>query len=232
MTITFDNVNTVLTGTVTSAVITLNVASGDNRMIIISTADEGTMQTISSIDSETTGVGVKVDSQAVGSGTTEQNVEMWRIMESDIVTGTNTITINFSGSVVGAGISAMSLSGVAQQAAEAKVTTSGTTITTISQDITTLTNDAIIISIVGSGADHTFTHGTGQIERWDFQPTSASFSGTTEIKASAGIDNQSHTASTESFRMAMVTAAFAESITSISKIQGINTIQGVQSITL
>ena len=203
---------------------TLVIAAGSNRMIIVSTGDEGTIQTVSSIDNNgNAGVGTKVGSATVGSAATQQNVEMWRIMEADLSTGTNVIQVNFAGSVVGGGISAMSVSDVAQQAQENVTTTTCLTCTLIFDLITTLTDKSMIFSVVGNGQSGTYTsHGTGQTERFDFEPTSAVFTGTTEILTSAGEDNQSHTTSISANRQAMVSAAFAPSSGSAQEFSFVN----------
>jgi hypothetical protein len=197
-----------------SCSIDLSVASGSNRMIIVTIEDEGDLRPVTSIDiTGGTNQGILVGNVQVDSGDFEQNVEMWRLMESDISAGTNTITVNFSSAPSGAGISVMSFSGVEQQPEEAENSNSVISNASIITGITTLTDGALIVSAVGNGeGGGTYTsHGTDQTERHDFGTSSAGHAVTTEIKSSAGFDNQSHTYSNSANRQAQYVAAFAPS---------------------
>jgi hypothetical protein len=193
--------------------INLTVGPGNDRMIIVAIADEGT-STVSSVDiTSGTSQGILVGKKQVGSGTTTQNIAMWRIMDSYISSGSNIITVHFATVPSGAGISVMSFANVKQQPEEAEISNTVTSNASISTGITTLTNGALIVSVVGNGqGGGTYTsHGTGQTERHDFAITSAGNAITTEIKDIAGLDSQSHTYSTTANRQAQYVASFAPS---------------------
>jgi hypothetical protein len=213
-TIVFDNSNN-NSGSLCSSItcsLNLTVGPGSDRMIIVTTANEGTVRPVTSIDI-TGGInqGILVGTVQVGSGSTAQNVEMWRIMESDISDGSNTITVHFASAPSGLGISVMSFSGIEQQPEEAENSNTITSNPTISTNITTITNGALIVSTVGNGdGSGTYSsHGSGQTERHDFATNSAWHGVTTEIKSLAGLDTQSHTYSKSANRQAQYVASFA-----------------------
>jgi hypothetical protein len=211
--ITFDNSNNNGGALCSSSTCSINltVAPGNSRMIIVAIADEGT-STVSSVDiTGGTSQGILVGSKQVGSGTTTQNIAMWRIMDSYISSGSNIITVHFATVPSGAGISVMSFANVKQQPEEAEISNTVTSNASISTGITTLTDGALIVSVVGNGqGGGTYTsHGTGQTERHDFAITSAGNAVTTEIKDIAGLDSQSHTYSTTANRQAQYVASFA-----------------------
>jgi hypothetical protein len=112
----------------------------------------------------------------------------------------------------------MSFSGIEQQPEKSKNFNTITSNPTITTGITTLTDGSLIVSAVGNGeGGATYTsHGTDQIERHDFATNSAWHAVTTEIKTSAGIDDQSHTYSISANRQAQIVAAFAPAPVPIS----------------
>ena len=236
-TITFDN-STNNSGALCSSKvcsIDLAVTSGYDRMIIVTTANEGTLSPVTSIDiTGGTSQGILVGNKQVGSGTSEQNVEMWRIMESAISDGPNTITVHFATAPSGAGISTMSFSGIEQQPEKSKNFNTITSNPTITTGITTLTDGSLIVSAVGNGeGGATYTsHGTDQIERHNFATNSAWHAVTTEIKTSAGIDDQSHTYSISANRQAQIVAAFAPAPVPISNKVVSDTLVIIDSVTV
>jgi hypothetical protein len=195
-------------------------------MIIVAVTAEGTLHPVTSVDiTGGTGQGILVGKKQVGSTTTELNVEMWRIMAPNISDGSNTITVHFAAAPTGAGISAMSFSNIKQQPEEAENSNSVLSNPTISTGVTTLTDGALIVSVVGNGqGGGTYTsHGIDQIERHDFATNSAWHGVTTEIKAIAGLDNQSHTYSKTANRQAQYVASFAAATGSSDTIAPITT---------
>ena len=151
--------------------LSLPIAPGSDRMIIIVSTVEGPLNLIDSIDiTGGTSQGILVGTQQVGSGSTLQSVEMWRIMEADISDGVNTVTINYDGTPSDAGITLLSFSGIKQQPEEAKVFNSVTTDPVISTEITPLTDESLIVSAVGHGKTGvTYAlYGADQIERSNF----------------------------------------------------------------
>ncbi len=189
----------------------IEVSPGEDRMIIIVSTVEGPISLIDSIDNTGgTGQGILVGREQVGIDGALQMVEMWRIMESDIIDGTNTVSINFDAIPSDAGVSLMSFSGVAQQPEAGFASSTVVSNPTISTEITTLVDDSLIISAVGNGQTGGIfsTHGDGQIERHSFSIPSAWHLVTTEVKQAAGVDVQSHTYSINSNRQAQVVAFF------------------------
>ena len=200
----------------TSCDISITVAEGDNRMIIVATADEdNSPDNVSSIDvGGNTNVGIFVGRENVGSST-DQQVELWRIMESDITTGSNTITVNYASSISGGGIVAMSYSNISQQAEESENSSTVESNSDISTDITTQTDGALVVSVVGNGASGSYSsHGSEQVEGADFAISSGVMSVTNEIKSTTGSDTQSHTSSTTANRQAQYVAVFAPAASS------------------
>ncbi|MBM2819198.1 MAG: glucose dehydrogenase [Nitrosarchaeum sp.] len=190
----------------------VTVGSGSNRMIIVTVTDEGYLNPVTSVDiTGGIGQGILVGKKQNGSGSTEQNVEMWRIMESDISDGVNTITLHFTSKPLDAGVSLLSFSGVKQQSEESEISNVVINNASIQTSITTLTDGSLIVSAVGNGqGSGTYTsHGTGQTERHDFAIPSAGHGVTTEIKAIAGLDVQSHTYSKSANRQVQYVASFA-----------------------
>jgi hypothetical protein len=209
--ITFDKSNNILCSS-NPCSIPVTVGSGSNRMIIVTVTDEGYLNPVTSVDiTGGTSQGVLVGKKQNGSGSTEQNVEMWRIMESDISDGVNTVTLHFTSIPKDAGVSLMSFSGIKQQSEEAEISNVVINNASIQTSITTLTDGSLIVSAVGNGqGSGTYTsHGTGQTERHDFAIPSAGHGVTTEIKAIAGLDVQSHTYSKSANRQAQYVASFA-----------------------
>jgi hypothetical protein len=209
--ITFDKSNNILCSS-NPCSIPVTVGSGSDRMMIVTVTDEGTLNPVTSVDiTGGTSQGVLVGKKQNGSTTTEQNVEMWRIMESDISDGVNTVTLHFTSTPTDAGISLMSFSGVKQQSEEAEISNVVINNASIQTSITTLTDGALIVSAVGNGqGGGTYTsHGIDQTERHDFAIPSAGQGVTTEIKVTAGLDVQSHTYSKSANRQVQYVASFA-----------------------
>ena len=124
----------------------------------------------------------KVIDNAVGS---RDNAEIWYMLSPPV--GTYTISINTTGaSNLTAG--AVSVTGAAQQAAEA-TNFSGTTssITSIQTDITTVTDGAWIFDcIIADRNVGSFTEDSGQTERWEQAASSSHVASSTEVRAVAG----------------------------------------------
>jgi len=211
--ITFDNSNSTLCSDATCPVL-LDVAPGSDRVIIVGSTEEGDLNPIVSIDVNAgTSQGILVGTEQVGSGATEQNVEMWRIPETAIPDGatTVTVTINYTSEPSDAGVSLTSFSGVKQQAPDAVATGVVTSSDTVSVTVTTQNAGSLLFSIVGTGqggGDY-LSHGADQIERHDFTVPSAWQAVTTEIKAVAGPDTQLHVYNSDANRQAQVVGVFA-----------------------
>lgn len=126
--------------------------------------------------------------------------QTWYIDEADLpAAGTYTITVSYTGegSVMAKMATAISLIDAAQGAPEASATGSATVDgTNITVSITTVTDNALIITNVACNIQTTFTHDASQTERSDQQAggSGATQATTTEVKVTAGADTQSCTA--------------------------------------
>lgn len=113
------------------------------------------------------------------------------------------LRVNGVGQFRTVGVFAVCLSGTSG-APEAASVNSGTSVSTLSQAITTLTNGAMIFMSGNIGAGNTFTsYGTGQTERGKLENigTTASFVLTSEQLANAGSDTQSYNVSASTNRL-------------------------------
>jgi len=130
-------------------------------------------------------------------------------MEADLpASGSISVETTWNGTVA-PGVAVMSFSNAKQQAEEAVNGGTATGTNVINTNITTITSDAMIVTNAAYASSGTYTsHGAGQIERWDQNPTSATHSGTTESALIIGLQTQSETSSTSSDH-AHIVAAFA-----------------------
>lgn len=214
----FDSVTSGTFSSVSSATLNHTLGSGSNRMLIITTGHEAQpVVNVTGISiNGSANVGTLVGKINLGTSPWDEQVEMWRIMENDLpASGSISVKVDFSGAA-NPGISAMSFSGVAQQAEEAEGSATCLNCSSVSKTITTLSDNSLIISAVGNGHTGDYpSHGSGQTEKWDIVPVSAVFAGTIETKTTAGADTQSHNASVVANRQAMYTAAFAPAVVNL-----------------
>src|SRR5262249_12656449 len=111
----------------------------------------------------------------------------------------------------GASAGAVSLFGVAQSGPEAVATNTDTSgADSISTSITTHTNGAWVLDVVGSGTSGTFTAGSGQTLRWGIAASTMTGAGSTAAVATAGTATLRWT-HTGANRLAHSLAAFAPS---------------------
>lgn len=80
---------------------------------------------------------------------------------------------------------------------------------TITTPITTLTDGAWLIDVVGSGDGGSYTPGAGQTERWDSSVFTATGASGTKLVATAGLDSMTQTHNTPSNRTAHVVVSVA-----------------------
>ena len=79
----------------------------------------------------------------------------------------------------------------------------------ITTNITTLTDGAWLVDVVGSGDSGSFAPGGGQTERWDRSNFTATSASSTKVVPTAGPDSMTQTHSTTSNRHAHLVASFA-----------------------
>lgn len=146
----------------------------------------------------------------IDSGTAQVN-RMFYLLESGLPSnGAKTVRATASATMDELQIVVIAIQDAKQEAPEADEINTSTSVT-ISKAITTLTDGAMIISSAAQGRNRTYTHGSGQNEEADFQggDGGVTMCMTTEVKATAGADTQSHTSSGSVNRHVMVLAAFA-----------------------
>jgi MSHA biogenesis protein MshQ len=138
-----------------------------------------------------------------------QRVELWYL---DIAFVGN-IQVTMTGTVNEINAGAISITGGATGAPEATATNTNTGVATITTPITTLTNNAWLIDVVGSGNGGSYTPGAGQTERWDTSAASGTGASSTKLVATAGLDSMAQTHSTTSNRTAHAIMAVAPATT-------------------
>jgi len=126
------------------------------------------------------------------------------------------VQVTLSGTVREINAGAISVTGAASGAPEATNTNTNTSTATITTGITTLTDNAWLFDVVGSGNGGSYTPGGGQSERWDTSAASATGASSTKPVPSAGADSMTQTHSTTSIRTAHAVIAVAPAAASIA----------------
>jgi len=187
------------------------VGTGSDRILIVGIAGEDSSESDLVISSVTYGSEnmtlVSGSSATGGSGAFKIKTELYYLLNPD--SGTDTVTVTYSGNTASRAGGAVSLLNVAQQAAEAVSTNANESTNTISTNITTQTDGAWVVDVVGCGNSGSFTTtASGMVERFDETTTDSSGAGSTKSVASAGSTTMSweHTGAN---RMALSVAAFA-----------------------
>lgn len=132
---------------------------------------------------------------------------VWLVFCADLHAGTVVVTTTGTVDEINAG--AISITGAANGAPEATNTNTNTGNATITTAITTLTNNAWLIDVVGSGNGGNFTPGAGQTERWDTSAASGTGASGTKPVPAAGANSMTQTHSTTSNRTAHAVIAVA-----------------------
>ncbi|MBN1793027.1 DUF2341 domain-containing protein [Candidatus Woesearchaeota archaeon] len=190
------------------------IGGGSNRLLVVGVAAEDA----TSAQTDVTGVTynsvamMPLNEEVTGSSYYE-NVELWYMLESDLpAAGSHTIQVTIGGNAEDIIGGAVSLSGVAQQAPEANTTNEDNQAGNayIYTSITTLTDNAWLVDVVGSGnAIGGFTTATtGQTERWDTVAASSRGAMSTKEVSTAGLTWMNWTAA-GSNRITHAVAAFA-----------------------
>lgn len=191
------------------------IGAGGNRMLIVGVAAEDTSQidlVISSVKYNGVDMNFVAGSSVSLTTSTTRKTELYYLLNSGLpAPGTYTITVTYSGNVINKSAGAISLKGVDQRAREAVVVNSINESTTISTNITTLTNGAWVVDVIGSGINGTFTAtGSGMTERWDVTADSSSGAGSTKAVDVAGTVTMSWQQA-NAYRLVHSVASFAAS---------------------
>lgn len=139
--------------------------------------------------------------------------EIWYILENDLPSdGSQTVEINCSGTPYELEVNGFcsEYTGVTQGAPEATADHNQTTGATITNDISPSDN-AWVISVVGSGNAGSFTHDQGQVEVLDFQDFSSTFA-VAELRGASGETSLSSTYSGTVNRLERVAASWTGAI--------------------
>ena len=148
--------------------------------------------------------------QVTASNNWTNRVETWRVMESDIDTGTSDAVVNLSldpGQPIVVGVA--SFFGVDQGPVLATETNTALSSSSISMSITTNVDNALIFSNVGSGQNRSITHQSGQIERWFQGHSQSSNAGSSLIAGTAGSYRIAESVGSSTNRLVLDLSAYA-----------------------
>ncbi|HEY43487.1 MAG TPA: DUF2341 domain-containing protein, partial [Anaerolineae bacterium] len=187
------------------------IGSGNHRKLIVGVCIEEDVlghEPVTSVTYNSTSL-TYANAVTAGTGYLER-VEMWYLDEAQLPSsGTYTIQVNTTGAVLEINAGAASINEARSGTPEATATNTNFNSASITTNITTITDGAGVIDIVGSGNGGTFTPGTGQFEFWDVSASSATGAMSGKLVASAGLTSMQQTHSTTSLRNAHVLIAVA-----------------------
>ena len=226
-----DNSTTQTGASVTSLTWSHTVANQSNRVLIVGVQSEHTSNVQpTSVTYNGTGL-TQINTAAATSSGLYQNVSLWYLLSPTVTTAN--VVVTWSATVNTATAGAISLYGVAQSAPEANATSynnAGATTT----NITTLTNDAWVVDIFGSGQDRgDLAPGSGQTQRFiNASGATTSGGGSTKPVTTAGSTSVtwSQTGINRSAQVAASFAPSAESSNGIS-VDSFSTAKGVSQST-
>jgi hypothetical protein len=185
--IVFDNTSSTLVSTNSSISFSHTIGFGEDRILIVGAAGEDN----TAADMVITGVtynGAAMTpvsgSQAVAGTTTLQKSELYYMLEADLPpAGTYTVVVSYAGAMDQASGGAISLLHAAQEPPEAVAAKNNSGQTSISTSITTETDNAWVVDVIGSGNTGTFAAATsGMQRRWSTSDyTSAAAGSTTPV---------------------------------------------------
>jgi len=186
------------------------VGSGSDRILIVGVVYEGGDPTITSIKYGDANLTLAI-SGSISSGATMQTASLYYLLNP--ATGTANIAIDHVSGTAASAAGGISLANVKQQGPEVTVFDSETTASpvTISTDITTLTDGAWVIDVVGNGGntnDHE-PNAVGMLERWDKKAASSGGAGSTREVATAGTITNTWDLDIQGNRLTHALAAFA-----------------------
>ena len=187
------------------------IGGGSNRILVVGVSIEtcNPYETVSSITYGGKTLTYLNSAQVTSSNACRGRVELYYLLEADMPgAGPFNVEVNATGSCDALAAGAISLTGVAQQAPEVSNTNANDAQTSISTNITTLTDGAWLVDAVHSGNPGTFTANSGQNVRYDQASSTSEVAGSTLLVASAGNVSLGWT-NTSANRLAQAVAAFA-----------------------
>ena len=197
------------------------IGTDSNRMLIVGVGAEDITEsdlTISSVKYNNVNMTLVAGSTAIV-GTTRRKTELYYLLDSGLPSAGNyTVTVIYAGNVSNKNAGAISLTGVAQRAREAVATYSNTGQSSISTNITTLTDGAWVVDAIVSALPGSFTAtGSGMTERWDVSASASSGAGSIRPVAWAGqvTVGWQHSGGSTDNRFAHSVAAFAAAETPV-----------------
>jgi lysophospholipase L1-like esterase len=193
------------------------IASCDKRILVAGIAGEDDNENdlvVSSVTyNDVNMILVEGSSKIVSSGSPiyHMKTELYYLLDTNLpsLPGNYTVTVTYNGNVEKRCGGAISLTNIAQQEREAVATNSNVDQNTISTNITTQTNNAWVVDVVGCGSTGSFlTLTSGMTERFDVNSDSSAAAGSTKPVESAQETTMSWTHSGAN-RLAHSVAAFA-----------------------
>ncbi len=191
------------------------IGSGGNRILVVGIAgedDDVNDLVISSVEyNDVNMILVAGSSEAVSSDSYYMKTELYYLLDANLpsLPGNYTVTVTYNGSVSKRCGGAISLANVEQGVREAVATNSNTDQNTISTNITTQTDNAWVVDVVGCGNTGSFLTNAGGMTEWfDVNSDSSSAAGSTKPVESAQETTMSWTHSSAN-RLAHSVAAFA-----------------------
>ncbi len=187
------------------------IGSGNHRKLIVGVAIEEDVLGDEPVTGVTYNSVALTYASAVTAGTGPlMRVEVWYMDEANLPsTGTYTIQVNTTGTVQEMNAGGVSIAEARSGAPEATATNTNFNSASITTNITTLTNGAAVVDVVGSGNAGAFTPGSGQTEIWDVSASGATGALSGKLVATAGATSMQQTHSTTSNRNAHVVIAVA-----------------------
>ncbi len=167
------------------------IGSEPNRLLVVGLAAEDPCVNdlvISSVKYNGVNMTLVPGSSRIEGTSTRMKTELYYLLNGSLpAAGTYTVTVTYAGQVDNRNGGAVSLAYVKQQSAEAVNTSSNSGSGTISTNITTLTNGAWVVDVVGSGNPGSFTTtASGMVERWDVSADSSCGAASTRPVSTAG----------------------------------------------
>ncbi|MBE3040092.1 MAG: SMP-30/gluconolactonase/LRE family protein, partial [Chloroflexi bacterium] len=189
--------------------------SASNKLLVVGLAAEDTSTSdlvISSVKYNGVNMHLVADSNSIVGAGMRMKTDLYYLLDSELPSsGTYTVTVTYAGIIAYMNGGAVSLAHVKQLAREAVAIKSNTNLSTISTNITTLTNGAWVIDVVGSGEVGSFTTTTtGMVERWDVASGTSKGAGSTKPVETAGSTTMSW--DTPALRLSHSVAAFAPAV--------------------
>ena len=196
------------------------IGDDDERILVVGIAgedDNADDLVISSVEYNDVNMTlVEGSSEIVSSDGYHMKTELYYLLDANLpsLSGDYTVTVTYNGNVEKRCGGAISLANVEQQDREAVATNSNVNEATISTNITTQTDNAWVVDVVGGGDTGSFSTPTnGMVERFDVTSDSSTAAGSTRAVGSAQqtMISWAHSSANPN-RLAHSVAAFAPAV--------------------